>query len=243
MPLTIYWTLLDGSQVPAEAGEDFLSPAEQRKLSGFRFPKRREDWLLGRRAAKALLLGLPEYGRYSPEEIEVLNTPAGVPYIRLPGVVASPDRISISHSNHFAFCLLASGAQVNMGADLEKIEPRAQALVEDFFTPAEREWVGFYRAGDRDLAVTLVWSAKEAMLKALGIGLGLDTRRVEVCRVDGLPSGGGDPDGWLELPVREVDRQPRRHWAAWWRQRGGFVMTVAGFGTVADLRSAVLLER
>lgn len=242
MPLTIYWTLLDGSQVPAEAGEGFLSPAEQRKVSGFRFPKRRDDWLLGRRAAKALLLGLPEYGRFSPEEIEILNTPEGAPYVRLPGGVVSPDRISISHSHHFAFCLLASGAQVNLGADLEKIEPRSQALVEDFFTPAEQEWVAAYRAGDRDLAVTLVWSAKEAMLKALRTGLGLDTRRVEVCRVEGLPPPGGDQDGWKELPVRETDRQPR-HWAAWWRQRDGFVMTVAGFGAGGVFRSAELLER
>jgi len=64
----------------------------------------------------------------------------------------------------------------------------------------------------RDLAATLIWSAKESALKALRTGLRADTRSV-VVEVD-VPRG--------ELSVTSADAEMR----GWWWVDGGFVHTL-----------------
>jgi hypothetical protein len=66
----------------------------------------------------------------------------------------------------------------------------------------------------------LVWSAKESALKALGEGLRLDTRAVEVT----VPAWvAGEPTSWLPLSVRTPggERFPG-HWCT----AGDFVWTL-----------------
>ncbi len=184
MTASIYWTLAERSQAPLETCETFLSEAEQQKLSALRFPKRRTEWLLGRWAAKFLAHSLPAYQSYFLDEIEICNSPEGVPRIRLPEEAPSRACLTISHSGDLAFCALAAGDGLAIGADLEKVEPRPASFVEDYFTLQELEQVKACPAELRDLAATLVWSVKESMLKALQVGLRWDTRQVEVSGVD-----------------------------------------------------------
>jgi hypothetical protein len=73
---------------------------------------------------------------------------------------------------------------VPFGADLETVEPRSPAFMEDFFLASERAWVGSHPESARAAAATLVWSVKESVLKALRTGLREDTRAVET-----LPGG------------------------------------------------------
>ena len=82
--------------------------------------------------------------------------------------------------------LVALGAGVRVGADLECIRsrPRAQALAERFFTAPEAHWLSAYTGSDRDRAFLRLWCAKEAVLKAHGHGLsfGLERLRFEELR-------------------------------------------------------------
>lgn len=223
MPDRIYWLLAERSPaLPGEAG-DFLSPGEQQKLSGMRFPKRRDDWLLGRWAAKSLVRGLPEYRDLSPAEIEVVNTPEGAPQVLLPGGETLPGCLSLSHSSGRALCALTRSPSLRLGVDLERVEPRPKVFVEDYFTRREVQLVDAFPLAERDAAVTLIWSMKEAMLKALGIGLRRDTRQVEV-----QAPGGDDSGGWQQALVREAGDE-NRPWTAWWQRRGDFILTVAAF--------------
>jgi len=79
--------------------------------------------------------------------------------------------------------LLALGAGVRIGADLERLRPRpnALALAKRFFTAQEARWIGSRADGDRERAFLRLWCAKEAVLKAHGHGLafGLDRLRFE----------------------------------------------------------------
>lgn len=236
-PGCIYWLLAERPPAsPGEAG-DFLSAGEQRRLSTMRFTKRRDDWLLGRWAAKSLILSLPGYEGFSPAEIEIVNTAEGAPQICLPGGKISPDCLSISHSSGLAFCALTQVPALRVGADLEAVEPRSNAFVEDYFTPGEQRLAASFPPEAAPLITTLIWSMKESMLKALGMGLRQDTRRVEVLTVSGYGS-----EGWQEAVVHEPENQGRS-WAAWWQQRSGFVMTVAGFMERAGMFSVSLVER
>jgi 4'-phosphopantetheinyl transferase len=103
-----------------------------------------------------------------------------------------------------------------LGFDLELIEPRSDAFVNDYFTPVEQKLIG----RDRLLHPTLLWSAKESALKALREGLRMDTRQVEVCLGEQE-----EPDGWKPLAVRRL--ATGELFEGWWRRQGDLVMTVA----------------
>ncbi|KAF0107638.1 MAG: 4'-phosphopantetheinyl transferase [Anaerolineaceae bacterium] len=239
----IYWTLVNSHQAPLENPDGFLSLSELRKLSTLRFPKRHAEWLLGRWAAKSLVKSIPACRQYSLNEIEIRNTPDGAPYIQLPGGTISPDCLSISHSGRLALCALAPGPAIRTGADLENVEPRANAFVEDYLTLAERELVNSCPVETRETAITLVWSAKESMLKALGVGLRWDTRQVEVRAITGLLPANESTGEWQKMQACDL-QQESRHWEVWWQRRDSFVITLAGFATKqADIRSALLVEK
>jgi 4'-phosphopantetheinyl transferase len=241
MPDPIYWMLVDSQQGELEA-PGFLSPSELQKYSAFKFPKRRNEWLLGRWAAKTLVHSLPAYQQYAMHQIEILNTPQGAPYIQLPDRAAPAEYLSISHSGNFALCALATGLDLQIGIDMEKVDEHTETFILDYFTPTERRLVDKYPAESRAMAVTLIWSAKESMLKALGVGLHWDTRTVEVQGVDGRLSSGKDQYQWQKIQIGEQPANDRA-WAAWWQRRDPFVLTMAGFAaTPAEIHSAQLLE-
>jgi 4'-phosphopantetheinyl transferase len=226
-PVTIYWTLTAG---PADAAQDparFLSAAELENLASFRFRKRRSEWLLGRWAAKALLRCLPGYRQLDPRQIEIGTASGGAPRVRLADGRRFPGALSISHRDGLAFCAAVLTEGLNLGADLEKVESRSEAFLADYLTPAEQAWVRRQPALQRAAAAALVWSAKEAVLKALEIGLGWDTRWVEVGGTDLFPGEG--PAAWRPLQVSSAARE-EHPWSAWWRRTGGHVMTLAAFG-------------
>lgn len=195
------------SEVPA--GDDWLSASERETLAGLTIPARRRDWRLGRWTAKRAVAAVLD-----GTAVEVRAAGDGAPEALVAGRPA-PVTISISHRAGLGACL-ASGARQPAGCDLELVEPRSPALARDFFTPAELALVAGAGPGGRDLAVALVWSAKESALKALRQGLRLDTREVEV---DLLP---GASQGWRGLRVRHGERA----FGGWWRLEGRHVLTV-----------------
>jgi hypothetical protein len=102
------------------------------------------------------------------------------------------------------------------------------ALVRQFFT--EREATLVAEAGPAcDEVVARIWSAKEAVLKLLGLGLRLDTREIEVS-LDGVPFGEG-PAGWQTLDVQLgptlFSALPPGSLRVVWRRESGVVLTVA----------------
>lgn len=237
---TIHWTLVESSQAPLENPEKFLSTSELQKLSAFRFAKRRQEWLLGRWAAKSLIRSLPAYHDYSLTEIEILSAAEGAPSFQMRGGGIAPNGLSISHCDQFALCALSSGTDVSIGIDMEKIEPRSHTFVKDYFTPLEVGLVIAQASESKDMLTTLIWSAKEAMLKALRVGLHWDTRQVEIYKVSGSLEASR---GWNKIHVADLQRESRG-WSGWWQQFGGYVITLAGFTqTGSGLRSAQLVEK
>ena len=79
-----------------------------------------------------------------------------------------------------------------LGCDLELVEPRSDAFVSDYLTPAEQALVRSAATDDgRALLANLVWCGKESALKVLRTGLRRDTRSVEVSLPAGAPSTAG----------------------------------------------------
>ena len=132
--------MLVNSHQAAPEARGVLSPSELQKYSAFRFPKRRDEWLLGRWTAKALVHSLPAYQHYSLDQIEIHNAPEGAPYLQLPDRAAPAECLTISHSGNFALCALATGLNLQVGADLEKVEARTETFILDYFTPTNGNW-------------------------------------------------------------------------------------------------------
>lgn len=242
MSKLIYWMLVDSDLTPPQV-QGVLSPSERKKFSTFRFPKRQKEWLLGRWAAKALVHSLSAYRDTPLDQIEIRNTPEGAPFLQVQGQSARADCLTISHSGHLALCALVSDPGLRVGADLEKIEQRTGTFIQDYFTPGECQLVEAASAESRAVLVTLIWSAKEAMLKALGVGLRWDTRTVEVLALGDIFQTSRANGKWQKIQVSET-KAGERIWNCWWQRREQFILTLAGFSpSQAGLRSARLVEK
>jgi 4'-phosphopantetheinyl transferase len=199
-------------QAELPRGDAWLTEAERGVLSGLRVPKRRADWLLGRWAAKRALVaaGLaPGEG-----ETSILAAPSGAPEASCGGRAVCA-ALSLTHSHGVAAALVGpAGARV--GIDLERIEERPAGFPADWFTEAEQAFVASAGAGEASLATTLVWSAKEAVMKALLEGLRIPAKAVEVS-----PERGPADGAWRPFEARGPGEEG---WGGWWRAEDGFVL-------------------
>ena len=215
---SVYFAIQDRHDLPTDP--DWLTANERTRLANFRFDKRRHDWLLGRWTAKQALMAVAALS--DPSRIEIASADDGAPLPRLddrPFAAA----ISLSHSNDRAFCTVALD-RTELGCDVELVEPRGTAFVETYFTNTESERITNADKHCRDLLTTMIWSAKESVLKALRIGLAADTRSVEVIPDDRRPDTEKSSE-WLTGRVVAADDG---EFACCWRHDGNFVFCVAG---------------
>lgn len=116
---------------------------------------------------------------------------------------------NLSHSGAAAALAIARG--VEPGVDLEtpgRVRPFV-ALAQRYFRPAEAQAVAAAAEADRERLFLRLWTAKEAVLKALGRGLAFGLDRLELELASPLPAlawiaaDGGDAAQWQlrALPV------------------------------------------
>jgi 4'-phosphopantetheinyl transferase len=197
--------------------DDWLSSEEAAVLAGLRFPKRRDEWRLGRWTAKR---AVARFLSADPGGVAVRAAEDGAPEAFVDG---EPARLVLSISHREGVAAAAVGPSgVALGCDLEAVEPRSAGFVADYFTEAERSAIGAAPAAEQERVVAALWSGKESALKALRTGLRADTRSVEVELCAPAP-GAGEP--WRPLRVREVSTG--RAFGGWWRDQGPLVLTVA----------------
>jgi 4'-phosphopantetheinyl transferase len=214
---TVSWLLQTAADLPPHPV--WLSPAEHERLAGLEVSKRRQEWLLGRWTAKrALAAYRPEtLGRRPLSDLEIRAAADGAPEAACDGQTL-PLILTLSHRSDLAVCAVAE-TDTALGCDLERLEPRSEGLVEDFFTEQERALVAAAGAEEAELLANLVWSAKESALKAMRVGLRMDTRKVEVELL-----AGGRAEGWR--PIRVHHRESGREFVGWWRQILHCVLTI-----------------
>ena len=176
-----------------QAPPGLLSPREEAILAGLALLPRRRKWLLGRWAAKRLLgelaaegnsivagfLGKPGSNHDWRCQFSVLNDESGMPYVDRQGSRLFLS-LSISHRGDWGLAAVALSPGASIGADLETVEPREPALVRQFFSESEADRVAKTNGRDADRTVARIWSAKEAVLKVMGLGLRHDTRDIAV---------------------------------------------------------------
>lgn len=228
----INWLIQTTADLPALPEGAWLAPPERERLAALRVEKRRREWLLGRWTAKRLAQAVLAREGHGPVELAALcvePAPDGAPELAVRARPPRRLRPSISHSGGRALCALGPEG-VTVGADIEAVAARGEQFARDYFTAGERALVAAAPADGRDALVTAIWSAKEAALKALRLGLTVDTRLVE-CLVP-PPAGGAGPTAWAPFtvachPSLAVAPAAMR---GWWRADGQFIITIAALG-------------
>ena len=147
---------------------------------------RRTEWLFGRVAAKeAVRRYLKEFyqARWSDADVQIWPDDNGKPHALglWNETITTKLDIAIAHTEQFIVALAAANQHV--GIDVESV---ARDLSEEFtagvFTPEELELAA--TASSSSVAIIRFWCAKEAVSKALGIGIRYSPKEMTVVAYD-----------------------------------------------------------
>lgn len=194
---------------PCEREEDrrCLPPAELRHAVRLRVPAARARHVAARACLRRVLgarLGLP------PSAVALASTSDGALQ-----VVGHPDlHVSISHTTGLVLVAVSTGGPV--GVDVERADRERLPPVQAWVVPEELAALPDASAADRRRALLQLWTAKEAVTKALGTGLGTPLRAVTV--IGDEAHGPGQVTGWhiepIALPPTHVGTVALRHGCA-----------------------------
>lgn len=119
----------------------------------------------------------------------------------------APERgveFNMSHSG--GIVLLGFARRVPIGVDVEAIRPMSEraAIVRRYFHPGEAADFARVPPGEAEGAFFRCWSRKEAVVKALGLGMSLDLHRYRVACIPGAKP---------EVLALEGDDAPQGNWS------------------------------
>jgi len=155
------------------ASTDCLSEDERNRAARFVFPRDRERFIAAHVALRQIL---SSHTGVAASLLEFVQGEAGKPALVQPAGV----QFNMSHSKSVALIAIGSG-EAEIGIDVEVLRPMpdAEAMAASYFTEAEQRALAAIPPGLRDRAFLTCWTRKEACLKAIGLGLGVDTRTFE----------------------------------------------------------------
>jgi 4'-phosphopantetheinyl transferase len=174
--IEIYRVRLDRSESEWPAFSSLLNPAERERAAKFLAESKRREFTITRATLRILLShALQE----EPAHIRISHEAQGKPRIEDPQQ-HSRIRFSVSHSHDLA--LIAIARDRDIGVDVEKIRPEVEIdqLAERFFSGVESAALRQYSDTDRLRAFFMVWTRKEAIVKAQGGGIALGLKQFDV---------------------------------------------------------------
>lgn len=185
-----------------ESWESLLSTAEAERLQGFTRLKRRQEFVLGRAAARMLLA---ERLDIIPGDVLLDVAESGAV-----DVIGSDLHISIAHSGDHA---VAAAAPRFVGVDIEAIVPRHAELHRYMLHPEEYNLLEALPL-DTERSHILCWTLKEAVLKAMRVGLSYSPRKLRL-NID------------MERTAAVVDVENGQRWDVFFEQWDDYYVAVA----------------
>ena len=116
-----------------------------------------------------------------PGALIFANGPQGKPSL------AAHDGLHFNLAHSADLMVLAVGTCGELGVDVERFRPMSDALAiaRRFFTAREAAWLEAHPAARRGMEFFRLWTRKEAVLKACGLGIGHGLDRLELINEDG----------------------------------------------------------
>ena len=189
LPIEVVVTRLDTGAEAVSAAARLLTSSERMRAQRFAAEQDRRRFVAARARLRELLgsrLGIP------PQDIELVYGRHGKPALA-PSCAGSDVRFNVAHSGDVAVFAFSQGLEVGIDVEILRDVPEADRIAAGLFSRAESEVYRLLDPGDRPLAFFRCWTRKEALLKALGDGIGL---RLDRCAVSLAP---GEPARILEI--------------------------------------------
>ncbi len=177
--ITLWWTSILSNASNLEAVVDRLEAAERRRAARFRVDAGRLRFIAAHAMLRTLLahrLGV------LPDALRFVEGPRGKPTLSEPPAHPEP-RFNLSHSGDLAVVALAD-TEIGVDVEAHRPVPKLDALARRFFSEAERDRLASVAEEKRETLFLGIWTAKEAYLKAVGSGVAMSLRQLEI-----------DPDG------------------------------------------------
>jgi 4'-phosphopantetheinyl transferase len=164
---------LDASSREVRALRASLSSFEAQRAERFRFERHRRRFIVSRGRLRQQLgarLGM------RPEAVEFAYGANGKPCLKHNGW-----HFNVSHCDDVALFAFSKTSEV--GVDVEAIRPirEAEAIAAQFFSPLEKLACEM----NRPLGFLRCWTRKEALVKALGEGLGMPLEQFDIAHAPG----------------------------------------------------------
>jgi 4'-phosphopantetheinyl transferase len=212
---------------PRNYGEvlSLLAPDERKRADTFRMELPRRQFVVARGTLRRLL---SQYLRIQPKGVELTVDENNKP--QLAGRDAETGlRFNVSHSGELALIAVARGCEV--GVDIEHLREvrHLEQIARRFFHPAEAHFV-LNERGELQMATFFrCWTAKEAVLKAIGVGvLGpLTGFQVPIIQSDA---------SWVKCDTARSDQPAVRCWLQRLEPLEGYAAAVVSVGSERQVR-------
>jgi len=179
-----------------ECAYDLISEDERLRAERFHFPADRRRFVVARASLRQVL---GDYLEIHPKRLAFEYSEYGKPKLSSPNTDL---RFNLSHSRERALIACTRGGEIGVDIECIRLDLEVNDLAQRFFSVAENERLRALPSGLKHLAFWRCWTCKEAYAKALGKGLSLDPRGLDVSVVLnklGAPAGAIENfavDGW-----------------------------------------------
>lgn len=165
------WYALTEDPIDAPAILALLDPDERARHDAFRFERNRREYLATRGLERAVLARLS--GR-APASLRLRRTDLGRPVLDDGGEL----RYSLTNTLRLVACVAAEGREVGLDAEPLERAPEVVSVADRVFTVAERATLA--TLVEKERRALELWTAKEAYLKARGLGFALPPEQLEL---------------------------------------------------------------
>lgn len=177
----------------------FLSPDERTRANRFRFDRDRTRYINAHGVMREIL---GSYIGVDAASLQIIRAENGKPCL---GEEHRADmQFNLSHSGQHGIVAVSIGRPVGVDIEVLRADFRWSELADRYFSGRENAWLGALPADEALRWFFRLWVAKEAVLKAGGMGLSAALREVEPPR--GRPdsiAAHGDPFWVSELAVSD----------------------------------------
>lgn len=174
-----------------------LSPGERDRAGRFQRAEDRHSFTAAHGALRLLLAAMLNE---QPDALTFAANAYGKPCL----VPHRAIEFNMSHSG--GIVLIALAQHIPIGVDVEVLRPMPEraAIVRRYFHPGEVADFADVPPADAEAAFFRCWSRKEAVVKALGLGMSLDLHRYRVACLPGAAA---------EVLALEGDDAPQKTWS------------------------------
>jgi 4'-phosphopantetheinyl transferase len=157
-----------------ENAYDLLSEDERQRAGRFHFPADRRRFIIARASLRQVL---GDYLEIAPKRLAFEYSEYGKPRLSSPNTDL---RFNASRSRERALIACTTGREIGVDIECIRLDLDIDDFAQRFFSIAENERLRAVPDDVRHLAFLRCWTCKEAYAKALGKGLSLDPRGLDV---------------------------------------------------------------